>query len=201
MMKKNELIKMSERFDYSFEGLDGSGKTTQTMRLKNHLEQLGYSVALITSPSRSLVGNIIRANIFAMDTSKRNKLYRYDIKRASRAIPPTIDVALWDRHLDSIYSSNSETTMLDFAGFYEGIKRPNKVFLLDISPEISWKREGKTTDHPLDMDWLRMKYERYTDLVKKFPDKFVVVDATECVDDVFDSLMKSIKEDMSKSGK
>jgi thymidylate kinase len=190
---------MNERFDYSFEGLDGAGKTTHTTRLKNHLEQLGHSVALITSPSRSLVGKIIRANIFTMETSTRNKFYQYDIKRASRSIPPTIDVVLWDRHLDSIYSSNSETSIQDLAGFHEGIKKPNKVFLLDISPEIAWQREGEITDHPLDMAWLRMKYDRYTELVKRYPDKFIVVNAARHVDDVYDCLIKSIIDDMTKT--
>lgn len=190
---------MTERFDYSFEGLDGAGKTTHTTRLKNHLEQLGYCVALITSPSRSLVGKIIRANIFTMDISRRNKFYQYDIKRASRSIPTTVDVVLWDRHLDSIYSSNNETSIDDLANFYEGIKKPNKVFMLNISPEVAWKREGATTDHPLDMAWLRTKNERYIELVKKYPDKFIVVNAARPVEDVYDCLVKSIIEDMSKA--
>lgn len=192
---------MTERLEYSFEGLDGAGKTTQTTKLRSHLEQLGYNVGLITSPSRNLVGTIIRANLSAMDTSNRNKLYRYDIKRASRSIPPSVDIVLWDRHLDSIYTSNSETTIRDLEGYYEGIKIPNKVFLLEIMPEVSWQREGNTTDHPLDMDWLIMKYERYTELAKKYPDKFIVVDASRSVEDVYESLITAIIEDISQSGK
>ena len=46
-----------------FEGADGCGKSTQSMILKNTLEQQGYSVYHTRFPSNSLIGNHIRSNM------------------------------------------------------------------------------------------------------------------------------------------
>ena len=176
----------------SFEGLDGAGKSTQTQRLKEALEKDGFRVLLLTSPSRSLVGRIIRANLMNMEDHNRDRLFAYDIKRASRQIDGSYDLVLWDRHLDSIYTSNADTKASNVEKLSIGILVPHKVIFLDIMPEVSWQRESAKSDHPLNMDWLMMKYERYQELLEREPERFIVIESTRPIDEVFEEILSSI---------
>lgn len=185
----------------SFEGLDGAGKTTQTQRLKEVLGETGLKVLLLTSPSKSLVGRIIRANLSNIIDSRKSRLFAYDFRRSSRQINEDYDLVIWDRHIDSIYTSNQEIGILDVEHDTKGIPRPNKVVLLDITPEVSWQRECTKSDHPLNIQWLRMKYQRYRELLEKEPERFEVIDAARSVDEVFKEIIRSMHNFLKDKGK
>lgn len=52
---------MARGYFISFEGLDGSGKTTQLRRLATWLESLGYKVVTLRQPGGTVLGDRIRA--------------------------------------------------------------------------------------------------------------------------------------------
>ncbi len=54
----------------SFEGIEGSGKSTQIDLLESHLKELGYKVAKLREPGGTLMGEKIR-DIFLQDTSEK----------------------------------------------------------------------------------------------------------------------------------
>ena len=180
---------------YAFEGLDGSGKTTIIAMLVEDLEALGLRVAVNSSPGKTWTGHVLKECMAHIEPNKKNELFTYDIRRTERTIPHTVNMVLWDRHLDSVVVSNGDDANEEVAKYAEGIVRPHAVIYLDISPDISWERESKNTDHPLDTDWLRAKHRRYHELMidDATPDarsggKFVIFDASKPLEKVYASV-------------
>lgn len=54
---------MKKGFFISFEGLDGSGKSTQISLLARHLEDIGYKVLITFEPGSTELGKIIRKTL------------------------------------------------------------------------------------------------------------------------------------------
>ncbi len=54
---------MSNGYFISFEGVDGSGKSTQISKLKEYLEESGYDVILSREPGGTRIGEQIRSAI------------------------------------------------------------------------------------------------------------------------------------------
>ena len=61
----------------SFEGVDGSGKTTIIERVKMSLEQKGYSVCVIREPGTTILGEQIRAILKDKIPQKQNEQKYY----------------------------------------------------------------------------------------------------------------------------
>ena len=187
---------MHEALMYTFEGLDGAGKTTQVRELRTHFESQGLQVAVCISPSKTTLGQFIRGYLSDLDPWLKNRLFVLDMQHSVVNLPNNTQLVLWDRYVDSIYSSNKETRLGDIEAIVKDLPTPHRTFFLDIPPEISWEREGQVSDHPLDLEWLRMKHERYSLLSQKYPDRFFRVDATQPVMDVRENLIARIRQDI-----
>jgi len=72
------MEKLSKTF--SLEGIDGSGKTTQIREVSSALKELGYNILVLKSPSDTLFGNFIRANVKTLDKQLIRDLFLLDIK-------------------------------------------------------------------------------------------------------------------------
>ena len=57
---------------FSFEGIDGSGKTTVIERVKTQLESQGFSVCVVREPGTTVLGEKIR-NILKDDNTQKTK--------------------------------------------------------------------------------------------------------------------------------
>lgn len=189
---------MGEMLIVSFEGLDGAGKTTQVGNLAKYYASEGKEVAVLSSPSKTSIGLFIRSNFLSFDPWLKDRIFALDIHNSQRQIPESTDLVLWDRHLDSIYSSNREANLEDLDELSRTIPMPHRTFLLDVTPELSWEREGVVSDHPLDMEWLKMKYDRYQDLLQRYPSRYSRIDASKPENIVFANLVARITEDLIK---
>jgi len=97
-------------FFLTFEGLDGSGKSTQLRKLAAHLESLGVAVTITRQPGGTSIGDRIRALLLDSRTEHIDPMTELGLMFSDRAqgiaevIRPAIEagrVVLCDRYTDS----------------------------------------------------------------------------------------------------
>lgn len=101
---------MARGFFVTFEGLDGSGKSTQLRKLASRLESLGLGVTITRQPGGTHIGDRIRALLLDSRTERVDPMTELGLMFSDRAqalaevIHPALDagrVVLCDRYTDS----------------------------------------------------------------------------------------------------
>jgi len=199
----------------TFEGLDGSGKSTQAARLRIRLEGLGREVVAVREPGGTLLGEGIRGLLLdgvgelspwaeaALFTAARAEL-------VERVIQPALargaDVVC-DRYLDSSLAYQG-------AGRGLGLERvlainleavggllPDRTFLLVLPPEAARRRvEGEPDRIEREGDAFRARVEGgYRALVERFPDRIVPIDGEGAPEEVAARIDEQLR-DLSGAG-
>ena len=139
----------------TFEGIEGTGKTTQITFLKDFLESSGHSVDVTLEPGGSRIGKELRKillNMESTDLTGESELFLYLADRAqhvSQVIRPGIEsgkIVVSDRFADStiVYQGYGrgldpkllrELNDVAVSGCW-----PDLTILLDIDPETGLKR-------------------------------------------------------------
>ncbi len=185
-------------FFITFEGPEGSGKTTQIPFLAEALRQAGYQVLTTREPGGTPIGDQIRSVLSDIKNTAmhpRTEILLFLASRAqlvSEVIRPHLEsggVVLCDRYADSTlaYQGYGHGMILDelqnlllFAT--EGLT-PDLTFLLDLDVEIGLQRRANGGDWNR-LDAYELAFHRrvragYHQLVKKEPERWVVVDAAQ----------------------
>ena len=139
----------------AFEGIEGSGKTTQLARLRVRLQQLGYSVLAVREPGDTPIGDRIRAILLDPASSGMAPETEMLLFAASRAqlvrevIRPHMaegGLVLCDRYLHSSLAYQAaarglgrERVLRANAPAIDGLY-PDKVVLVDLEPEVALNR-------------------------------------------------------------
>lgn len=180
------------------EGLDGAGKTTHALRLNDDLQDLGLRPVVLASPGKeTFTGTVLRAHIGQIDPHRANKLFWYDLERTDRMIPRNTDVVLRDRGPGSVLTSNTDTesAQADIGSALARVKPGTQVYL-DIPATEAYAREVANSTHPIDLEWLKEKEKRYNALLRQHPEDFVVIDATQPLDAVYQALLGLVQEQL-----
>jgi len=178
-------------FFITFEGPEGSGKSTHAKRLYNFLRKKGYSVILLREPGGTKISEEIREILL----DKRNK--KMDIKTetllylASRAqlvkekIVPALrkgKIVILDRFHDSTlayqgYGGGINLRFLEELGkFVNGKIIPDLTFLLDIDTHKGLKRCGhKDRIEEKPFSFHQRVRKGYLELAKKNPKRFFII--------------------------
>jgi dTMP kinase len=184
----------------SFEGSEGSGKSTQLIRLAAHLQKLKREVITVREPGGTEIGeqirNIIVHNSRGDEMCPETELLLFTAARAQlvREIiaPALIDgkVVLSDRFLDSstVYQGIGRNLALDPVNqinrFAVGNVMPDLTIVIDVPSEVGLARiRQRATDLPDRMERENLNFykkvrEGYLVLAKGLPERFVVVDGT-----------------------
>lgn len=141
----------------SFEGVEGSGKSTQIALLEKHFKNLGHQVLLLREPGGTAFGEKLRATILGLDTPI-DPLSETFVFLASRAqllkekILPFLQqpkaVVLLDRYVDStlVYQGLAQKRPLEMIWalhqFAPLNTLPHATFFLDIDVETSLARQA-----------------------------------------------------------
>lgn len=188
-------LSIPEAVIYSFEGIDGSGKSTQTRLVVSSLQLLGHQAVRVNSPSETALGQFLRANLGILKAYERHTLFLLDMARIVLDNPNTILIA--DRWTDSNLVSNRDSSPEESARWVAGLPRPRKTFFLDIDPQtVHRNRSESVHDHSADLAKQKMKRERYLQLVGQEPERFVVLDATLSQGSIKEQIMAEITEDI-----
>ena len=105
---------MSRGYFITFEGLDGSGKTTQLRRLATHLETEGHKVVTLRQPGGTVLGDRIRSILLDSKSeatlgpiapaAEMSLMFADRAQAIAEIILPAIDsgsIVLCDRYTDS----------------------------------------------------------------------------------------------------
>lgn len=194
----------------SFEGLDGSGKTTQVERLRALLEAEGHEVVTAREPGGTELGEQLRTLVLHGDEmTPWAEALLYAAARAelvAEVIRPALargaDVLL-DRYFDSsvVYQGIarglglSEVLQLNLLAVDSLI--PDRTFVLAIDADRSLERVGERPDR---IERAGVAFHAdvaagYEQLATLFPERVVVLDGTLPAD----SLAKLIADDLRAS--
>lgn len=188
-------------FLISFEGSEGSGKTTQISRLATRLEDAGYDVVVTREPGGTAIGEEIRHLLMHAATSEKMKpeteLLLFAASRAQlvrEVILPAIDegkIILCDRFLDSttVYQGVGRRISAEpvhiINNFAAGEILPDLTVVVDVPAETGLTRaRHRVTDLPDRMEQENIEFYRkvregYLMLAKALPERFVVVDGCQ----------------------
>ena len=182
----------------SFEGSEGSGKTSQIARLAARLQRLGRNVVTVREPGGTEIGeqirNIIVHNSKGDEMCPETELLLFAASRAQlvrEVIAPALlkrSIVLSDRFLDSstVYQGIGRNLAADPVNqinrFAVGDVMPDLTVVIDVPTKVGLARiRQRASDLPDRMereniDFYNKIREGYLLLAKGMPGRFVVVD-------------------------
>jgi len=199
----------------SFEGSEGSGKSTQIIRLAAHLQKLKREVISVREPGGTEIGeqirNIIVHNSKGDEMCAETELLLFTAARAQlvrETIAPALirgAIVLSDRFLDSstVYQGIGRNLAQDpvqqINQFAVGNVMPDLTLVIDVPTEVSLARiHQRATDVPDRMereniDFYRKIREGYLVLAASIPKRFVVIDGTKSEDVIEKAVWAAVK--------
>ena len=190
----------------TFEGADGSGKSTQLKMAAEFFQNKGFEVITTRDPGGTPLGQKIREILLHHDGKVASycELFLYLADRAQHIdekIIPALEegkVVLCDRYVDS---------SLAYQGYARGIDTeeilmlnnivakslmPDLTFVFDVSIEVAEQRVGETKDR-LESEAKEFHQKvrfGFLDLAKKFPNRIKVIDANQEIEKVHSDVIK-----------
>lgn len=195
----------------SFEGGEGSGKSSAIKKVEEKLTNAGYKVVITREPGGVSVSEQIRNVILDVNNamSKETEALLYAASRTEHLyakVIPLINegyVVLSDRYIDS---------SLAYQGYARGIGMqkvldinmfakeylPKVTYFFDVKPEVGLARiQGRDKIDRLDLetfDFHNKVYEGYLEVCKLYPERVKKINGERelelIVDEVFNDIMK-----------
>ena len=188
----------------SFEGSEGSGKSTQIARLAEHFQKAKREVVTTREPGGTEIGeqirNIIVHNSKGDEMCAETELLLFTAARAQvvrEVIAPALlrgAIVLSDRFLDSstVYQGIGRNLAADPVAqinrFAVGNVMPDVTIVIDVPTEIGLARlKQRASDLPDRMerenvDFYNKIREGYLVLANSMPERFIVIDGTKTQD-------------------
>jgi len=199
----------------SFEGSEGSGKSTQITRLAAHLQKLQREVVSVREPGGTEIGeqirNIIVHNSKGDEMCAQTELLLFAAARAQlvrETIAPALasgKIVLSDRFLDSstVYQGIGRNLAPDPVQqinlFAVGNVMPDLTIVMDVPTSVSLARiHQRASDVPDRMERENIDFydkvrEGYLVLAKSMPERFVVIDGTKAEDVIEKKIWAAVK--------
>jgi dTMP kinase len=189
----------------TFEGIEGSGKTTQTRLLSEYLTTSGIPHVATREPGGTPLADEIRRLLLSPREERvfpETELLLYEAARAQHVhavILPALSegkAVLSDRFIDatSVYQGFSrgidDSRIEELNSFASGGLVPALTFLIDIDPENGFQRLYGRGTKPDRMESETMEFHRkvregYLRLQKEHPDRIVRIDGAPPAGEVF----------------
>jgi dTMP kinase len=199
----------------TFEGPEGSGKTSQAEALRARLAEVGAPVCLTREPGGTPTGEAIRAILLRHDgvagaPDPRTDALLFNAARAqliAQVVGPALDrgeIVLCARFADSTLAYQGYGAGLglddlrDLERFATGGRRPDLTILLDLPAEVGLARksgdEVTRFEAGLDLDFHRRVRAGFLALAAAEPERFAVVDATLPFEAVFATIVATVRD-------
>ena len=194
----------------TFEGIEGSGKSTQIQLLKEFFEKKAQKAFFTKEPGSSEVGKKIRSVLL----NKENKIFPQTeiflifadrVQHVQEIIKPNLNegkFVISDRYYDSSIAYQGQREGVDKTEIYELINMldlptPDITFLLDLPVDIGLKRAKNRASldrfESEEISFHEAVRQNYLDLQEQNLERIVKIDALQTPDAIFSNILKKIK--------
>ncbi|MBQ7243429.1 MAG: dTMP kinase [Bacilli bacterium] len=201
----------------TFEGGEGSGKSSALKLLDERLRTEGFQTVLTREPGGTPIAEQIRNVILDKGNTKmdaRTEALLYAASRRQHLVEkvwPAIKegkIVLCDRYLDSslAYQGGARglgiDNVLNVNLFATEGTFPDITLLFDIEPELGLERIAKNASREVNrldlekIDFHRGVRKTFLELAKRYPDRYVIIDASQTLDKVVEDAYRAIKARM-----
>ena len=202
---------MSNGFFITFEGIDGSGKSTQSKLLSKHLSTLGHDVVQTREPGGSVGAEIIRNLLVSGDPdrwSAETEILLFTAARKDhmeKTILPAMEqgkIVVSDRFADStrVYQGVARAELLDTVNLLHdhviGVE-PDVTFIIDSDPEKSLTRglardSGEDRFEELGLSFQKNLRKGFLELAQANPKRCKVINGMQEIDAVVHDIIQHI---------
>lgn len=206
---------MEKRF-ITFEGGEGSGKTTIIKSLMQELKEKNVKAFQSREPGGSKISEEIRKVILNVENTKMDYITEALLYAASRrqhleeVIKPALKegyLVICDRYIDSSLAYQGYARGLGIDEVYNlnhyatGGLLPDLTIFIDVNPEEGLARIVKNNRDKdrLDLETINFHHqvrEGYLQLIKRFPDRIKRVDGNREIDEVYADIKKIVFENL-----
>jgi dTMP kinase len=193
----------------TFEGIDGSGKSTQLAMLAAELRSRGLDVVTTREPGGTLLGEALRAAFLETDgpVAPMAELLAFAADRAQHVehlIKPEVaagKIVISDRYADATFAYQgagrgfTADQVNSVIALATGGLRPDLTLFFDITPEEAIRRmisrldtKRNRMDDETEEFYSRVR-EAYLGIAEREPARFIVVDASGSIDEIHAHVM------------
>ena len=194
----------------TFEGIEGSGKSTQIQMLKEFFEKKSLKAFFTKEPGSSEIGKEIRSILL----NKENKIYPQTeiflifadrVQHVQEIVKPNLNegkIVVSDRYYDSSVAYQGQREGISKIEIYELIENldlptPDITFLLDLPANVGLKRaKNRASLDRLESEEISFHEgvrQNYLDLQEQNFQRIVKIDATQSPNEIFSNIIKKIK--------
>jgi len=199
-------IKKSKSLFITFEGIDGCGKTTQTLLTYKYLIEIGLKAVMLREPGSTKVSEKIRNILLDKNNniSDSTELLLYEAARAeitSSEIKPALKkgmIVLCDRYYDSTtayqgYGRELNIRMVkSLHKVATGGLVPDLTFVFDLDLETAYSRQGREKDRLETQSNAFFQRVRagFNEIARKERRRVKLIDAAQPIEKVFEDVKK-----------
>jgi len=200
----------------TFEGIDGSGKTTQINLLEEKLSQQGISTLILREPGGTKLSEIIRGILLDRENINLSPSAESLLFVAARAqlmaekIKPSLErnqFVICDRYADSTIAYQGYGRGLNVKYLEELNKfatdsiQPDITIILDVDPEKAAIRMASDVSDRLESTgihfFLRVR-KGYYEIARRYPQRCVIIDGSRPESEVFELVLKEVNNKLLK---
>ncbi|MCX8065857.1 MAG: dTMP kinase [Candidatus Hydrogenedentes bacterium] len=199
----------------TIEGIEGSGKTTQAIRLESYLKSIGYQVLRTFEPGATQLGKKLRGILLDVNTDNSSSLHPitelllFSADRTQHIyeiIAPELEqgkIVICDRFIDSTTAYQGGGRKLDLNQILEIHKIatlgviPFRTYLLDLPPEIGLQRVLEQRNKLDRLESENIEFHKniraqFLKLAELNPERFLVIDSNNTEDYVFEVIKNDV---------
>lgn len=196
----------------SFEGGEGTGKSTQRKLLQEELAKYNINSIITREPGGSEGAELIRELLVTGDPNRWDSMTEALLLMAGRrdhlrnTILPALDEGIWvicDRFVDSTYAYQGYSGGVELEDLHRIYKMiagdvlPDLTVLFDLDVLVGLERAASRPGNEdrferMDIDFHQRMRQAYITMAKAEPNRFVVIDASKSVEDVLQEVVLNV---------